>query len=88
MSMTWGLHYEPNDFWRYTKYSLLMLAGNCDMHVVGIKRIGGIFTQIGARLVDVSFETIKNIEGFSSIENQERLGIIITLPFSSFLLIW
>lgn len=80
--MTWGLHYEPNDFWRYTKYALLKLAECHDLEVINLKRIGGIFSLIGARLVDVMFEIVQRITGFLSFENRTRLGLILTLPFS------
>ena len=80
--MTWGLHYEPNDFWRYTKYTLLKLAECHNLEVVDLKRIGGILSQIGARFVDVMYEVVKRITRSLSPENRERLALILTLPFS------
>ena len=80
--MTWGLHYEPNDFWRFTKYSLQRLVQLSGMEIIYLERIGGIFSQIGARFVDVLFEVIKRNATFLSLKNRERLATIVTLPFS------
>lgn len=80
--MSWGLHYEPKDFWRFTKYSLLKLVQDCGMEIIHIERIGGAFSQIGARLIDIFFEAIKRNTTFLSLKNRERLAMIVTLPFS------
>lgn len=80
--MTWGLHYEPKDFWRFTKYSLLKLVQDSGMEIIHLERIGGVFSQIGARFVDVLFEVIKKKMTFFSLKRREQLAIIATLPFS------
>ncbi|RKY32894.1 MAG: hypothetical protein DRP68_03330 [Candidatus Omnitrophota bacterium] len=80
--MTWGLHYEPNDFWRFTKYSLFKLVSEGGMNVISIIRIGGVFSQIGARLVDVIFEFIKKKLFFFSPRWKERIASGIISPFS------
>lgn len=80
--MTWGLHYEPQDFWRFTKYALLKLMQESRMEIIYLERIGGVFSQIGARFVDVLFEAIKRKVTLLSLKNRERLAIMFTLPFS------
>ena len=51
--MTWRLHYEPHDYYRYTKYSLCHMAEQAGFEVVEIIKIGGLFIAILARLEDV-----------------------------------
>ena len=50
--MTWGLHYEPHDYYRYTKYGLQWLLDQSGFEVIQIGKIGGVFIAILARLED------------------------------------
>lgn len=50
--MSWGLHYEPHDYWRFTPYGLKVLLEQQGFIVEEIQRIGGLFSLIGARLVE------------------------------------
>jgi len=50
--MTWGLHYEPYDYFRYTRYGLESLLRRCGFQVEETVRIGGLFTMVLARLLD------------------------------------
>jgi SAM-dependent methyltransferase len=51
--MTWGLHYEPHDYFRFTKYGLAHLAGVTQYEIEDLTPIGGLFTMILARLEEV-----------------------------------
>ena len=51
--MTWGLHYEPRDYFRFTKYGLTYLVERSGFEIVEIARIGGLFTTLLARLEEV-----------------------------------
>lgn len=50
--MSWNLHYEPNDYRRYTCYGLWQLLESYGFEIVRTRRIGGLFSLVGSRLVD------------------------------------
>jgi len=52
--MSWGLHYEPHDYFRFTKYGIESLLGRSGFRVEETIRIGGLFTMVLARLGDAA----------------------------------
>lgn len=48
--MTWGLHYVPHDYYRFTRYGLAHLLQKTGFEVEAIEPMGGLFTIISARL--------------------------------------
>jgi len=48
----WGLHMEPYDFFRYTRYGLRHLAESHGLAVVQIDPTSGIWATLAQRLVD------------------------------------
>ena len=50
--MSWGLHYEPYDFWRFTPYSLRRILEYRGFQVVRVEKVGGLFSLMGSRLVE------------------------------------
>jgi SAM-dependent methyltransferase len=50
--MSWNLHYEPYDFRRYTCYGLWQLLQRHGFEPLETRRIGGLFSLVGSRLVD------------------------------------
>ena len=55
--MTWYLHYEPNDYFRFTPYGLKYLFEKNGFTVLSLERIGG-FTAVIAMVI---FEKFYNI---------------------------
>ena len=51
--MTWGHHYIPHDYYRYTRYGLLYLLEKTGFRVERVYQIGGLFTAMLARLEDI-----------------------------------
>jgi SAM-dependent methyltransferase len=49
---TWGLHHEPHDFYRYTKYGLRYLAEKNGLRVVVLAPTCGLWATLAQRLVD------------------------------------
>lgn len=50
--MTWGLHYDPYDYFRFTRYGLIALFERNGFVIEEVVRIGGLFTMVLARLTD------------------------------------
>ena len=47
--MTWYLHYEPHDFFRYTKYGIRFLCEKTGFDVVSLERMGGFTMYVCLR---------------------------------------
>lgn len=77
---TWGLHYEPNDYWRFTNYGVKYLCENAGFKIIRIDRIGGIFSIIGARLSDILWTKIKELLFFIPEKMSEKISSIFILP--------
>lgn len=48
--MTWGLHYVPHDYYRFTRYGISYLLQKAGFEVEAVEPMGGLFTIISARL--------------------------------------
>lgn len=46
----WGLHYEPHDYYRYTKHGLEYLLTTNGFTVINIQPLGGFSSFVGARI--------------------------------------
>lgn len=57
----WPLHYEPNDFFRFTKYGIEYLLKKNNFEIIAALRIGGIFSLIGQRIVDLLWRLLVRI---------------------------
>jgi len=54
---TWGLHLEPNDFYRYTKYGLRYLAETSGLETVEVMPTCGLWATLTQRLADTVIYT-------------------------------
>jgi len=52
---TWGLHEEPHDYFRYTRYGLEILARGAGLQVVRIAPTSGFWVTWSARAADFLF---------------------------------
>ena len=80
--MTWGLHYEPNDYYRFTKYGIEYFLKQNGLSIVDISRIGGICSMISVRFIDVLYSMIQNSLFFLRQRSREKIGLIIVMPLS------
>jgi SAM-dependent methyltransferase len=55
----WGLHEEPRDYYRFTKYGLLYLCEANGLDVVDIKKLGGIWGTIFQRISDYVVQPLR-----------------------------
>lgn len=79
---TWPLHYEPSDYWRFTRYGLERLCADSSLTVVSTARIGGVFSLIGVRMADVGWTGFSRAFVFIGRRNAERLATLVCLPWS------
>lgn len=87
--MTWYLHYEPDDYFRYTRYGLSYLLNKAGYHIVEIEKTGGFWTIVLSRMVEVFFQffyqltlPIRWLTGQD--RGRHRLAVLLTLPVSLF----
>ena len=80
--MTWGLHYEPDDYWRFTIHGIRRLVEASGFAIEWDRRVGGAFSAAGARLADVAAEVVTRVLGIISRRHAERAGALAALPVS------
>lgn len=79
----WCLHYEPDDYFRFTKYGIRYLLENNGFEILAIERLGGVFSLTGQRLVDVSWTAMAGLlKGILVLKWAERVAAILCLPAS------
>lgn len=54
--LTWGLHEEPHDYYRYTPYGLRELARRADLEVLRVAPTSGFWVTWAARTSDFLFQ--------------------------------
>lgn len=54
---TWGLHLEPHDFYRYTRYGLRYLAEKNGFEVIEVTPTCGLWATLAQRLADTVIHT-------------------------------
>jgi len=50
---SWGLHYEPDDYFRFTKYGIRVLLERHGLQLQEYRQIGGLFSHFAVRLIDL-----------------------------------
>ena len=83
--MSWGLHYEPYDYFRYTNFGLTEILEEGGFRVLEVRQIGGVFVMAWARITDVLVSLLYRV-GFPLkylVGNRARIAIIslIAIPF-------
>lgn len=81
--MHWGLHYEPYDYFRFTKYGLASMLERAGFQVLETRQIGGLFAVISGRLSDLVVNLLYRI-GFPLkfiVGNRLRISILSLIAF-------
>jgi len=81
--MSWGLHYEPTDYYRFTRYGLAAILEQGGYRVVETRQIGGVFTMTAARVSDTMVSLLYRI-GFPLkyvVGNRARISILSLIAF-------
>jgi len=81
--MSWCLHYEPNDYYRFTKYGLKYLLEKNGFKLIKVKRVGGVLSLAGSRIIDVSWKVLSNLLWFIPYKLKKTIIVLFfSLPFS------
>jgi SAM-dependent methyltransferase len=80
--MTWGLHYEPHDYYRFTKYSLAALAQNSGLKPLQVERVGGVFSLVGVRLSDVLYSIVVKMTFLLPDAARRWIAYLAVLPWN------
>jgi len=59
----WGLHSEPKDFFRFTKYGLKYLMEKTNFQILRIQPTCGFWATYGQRLIDFLFQKYSKFRG-------------------------
>ena len=79
----WCLHYEPHDYFRFTRYGIIYLLEKNGFKIIAAERIGGVFSLIGQRLIDVVWCFLRGfLEPALSKKCAERVATMLCLPAS------
>jgi len=79
----WCLHYEPQDYFCFTKYGIKYLLEKNGLEVICAERIGGIFSLVGQRIIDVFWQlSVRAIKRVFGLNCAERVSSVLCLPFS------
>lgn len=87
--MCWRLHYEPDDYYRFTKYGLEYLLKKSGFEILTMERIGGFFSYVAVRLIDIFVLRIffPFVSLFGIKRGKYRLAALLTMPVSIVFLI-
>jgi SAM-dependent methyltransferase len=50
---SWGLHYEPHDYFRFTRYGISHLLVEAGFTVDDVRQMGGLFSYFAVRVIDL-----------------------------------
>lgn len=79
----WCLHYEPRDYFRFTKYGIKYLLEKNGFEVIRIDRIGGTFSLVGQRVIDTSWHlAVRMMKYLFGLKYAEKIASAICVPFS------
>lgn len=82
--MYWRLHYSPQDYFRFTNHGLTYILENNNFHILEIERMGGFFSLVFIRLIDIFVTKIFfKFTSFISLERGKyRIAALLMSPFS------
>lgn len=79
---SWYLHYEPQDYWRFTRYGLEYLLKEEGFKVFDIKRVGGFFSISAVGFTDILWTFLQKAFSFLGASIAEKTASWFCLPFS------
>ncbi len=83
--MTWGLHYEPHDYRRFTIHGLKKLLNENGFEIQLTRKIGGLYSFFFARNLDIFYTFIRKLPVINKVPYRGHFLAIIFSPLSLFL---
>lgn len=82
--MSWNLHYEPTDFYRFTSYGLTYTLEKAGFNVIKVQRVAGLTSLIGARIADVIQSKVQNLPIVRDLQGRGRgaLAGLVVVPIN------
>jgi SAM-dependent methyltransferase len=83
----WGLHYEPHDYFRYTRYGITHLLEQAGFKVTEVRQMGGLFSYFTVRLIDLLVVSVlfPVLERLGIQRGRYRLAAVLALPLNALL---
>lgn len=81
--MHWPLHYEPEDYFRFTKYGFYEILKN-DFFITRTEKIGGLISFLGSRITEESALFLYRLFPFLPKRMRYALGHVANIPLSIF----
>lgn len=81
---SWGLHYEPDDYFRYTRYGIGYLLEQNGFEIRQIEQMGGLFSYFAVRVLDlfVTGVLFRLCDAIRLERGRYRLAAMLVLPFN------
>lgn len=81
--MSWNLHYQPYDYYRFTRYGLVYLLEEAGLEIVRVTRIGGLVSLIGARLTDIIQSKVQRLSLLKRVRARSVLSALVVSPLNA-----
>lgn len=80
---SWPLHYEPQDFWRFTRFGVRHLFLRQGVDIVNEERLGGLISLIGQHVAEAGWLLVAHaLRNVMAARSAERIAGVVWLPWS------
>jgi SAM-dependent methyltransferase len=76
----WPLHYEPHDYFRFTRYGLTYLLEEAGLREVTLQPLGGLYTYLFTRLGEKFIKLLVNLLGWLPRPQRWFVAGVLGLP--------
>jgi SAM-dependent methyltransferase len=80
--MSWNLHYEPHDYYRFTHYGLSHRLASAGLDPIHAWRLGGLASLTGARWVDVIHRKLLRVPRMGTSGAGFAIATLVVAPLN------
>lgn len=80
--MTWYMHYEPNDYFRYTRYGMAHILEKNGFDILETVKSGGFFSYALGRALEIAYNVLFMMLCFLPGKLRERMPLFLIAPVS------